>query len=413
MGAPVRHAAVGALASPPVSPSHLTRCAPPAIGAGRPKLARLTRSGVDLNNHLMSKVPNSSLHWRARTQQWRWVCTRVRSESSIELVLAEGTSRCVLAVHIEAGPGIDASVELDAFEGESLVLAATLRYAGIIAHLTALSLRPWRCVEVLRAPERAELRGAEALRFAFLLSDAPDSAHAAAEADSPLATAGHVRLHRDDASRWHSSTGWRAPPPQALAALPLALQIVVPAPTPFCRAELRALRPGGAVLLGRGICDGLPCALHLPGQVGHAPAALRGGRLVLSGPFTSGPPLKPLHPRKPHMENSSFTAPQPDATDAQAATLEPPADTAPRLANPAFLDELPVALDFHLGQISVSLSDLQAELAEGSVFEIDQPLGAETVSVRAGGLELARGELVQVGDMIAVRITRLASHGSV
>lgn len=407
-----RHAVTGALLSTPV-PSPIGRPAPPAVGTTRPTLARLTRSGVNLNNHLMNKVPYSNLLWRERSQQWRWVSAKVRSESSIELVLAEGESRCVLAVHNEGTAGIDASIELDAFEGESLVLAATLRYAGIIAHLAALCLRPWRCIDVFRSPARAELRGAEALRFAFQLVAAPDSGLAVAAADDNPATTGHVRLPRDDAQGWHSSAGWRAPPSQALAALPLALEIVLAAQPPFCRSELRALRPGGAVLLGRGVDNNLPCALILPGHAGHAPAALRGGQLVLRGRFVAGPPMRPFHSRKPDMKNPSITAPHVDAETAAADALEPPAGSPQDGANRALFDELPVALDFHLGQISVSLSDLQAELAEGSVFEIDQPLGTETVSVRAGGVELARGELVQVGDMIAVRITRLASRGPV
>ena len=113
------------------------------------------------------------------------------------------------------------------------------------------------------------------------------------------------------------------------------------------------------------------------------------------------------------MANPLTTATHTLATADQAGAHEPPDNPSQEFTSQVLFDQLPVALDFHLGQISVSLSDLQAELAEGSVFEINQPLGAETVSVRAGGLELARGELVQVGDMVAVRITRLASRGSV
>ena len=145
MGSSAQNLVMGAqpIASAPAG--HTGRQAPFAIGVTRLQPARLTRSGVDLNNHLMRNVPLSSLQWHARTQQWRWVCAKVSSDSTVELVLADGECRCVLAIHSESTAGIDSSIELDAFEGEPLVLAATLRYAGIIAHLAALSLRPWRC----------------------------------------------------------------------------------------------------------------------------------------------------------------------------------------------------------------------------------------------------------------------------
>ena len=394
---------------------------PPALGATRPWLAQLTRAGIALNRHLVGTAPNSRLPWQGRAQQWRWLGIATPGPSVVELVLADGESRCVLAIHAEADAGIDPSIDLDAFEAEAFVLAATLRHEGVIAHLAALSRRSWRCIDAVRAPAHAGLRDAEALSFSFSLSDSADllkdtssdTPNDAQRAASRTLASGHVRLPQRDAERWQGCTGWRAPPAPAIAALRVALAIEAVAEMPFSRVELRALRPGGAVLLHR--CrggtdiDGLHCTIGLPGRAGHAAATLRDGRVRLRSRFVGGPPSHPVHPRKPAMPSHS-TIEAPDNAS------HPPAGAAHALREvpeTSFLDALPVALEFHLGQVSLKLSDLQAELAEGSVLEIDQPLGTETVSVRAGGVELARGELVQVGDMIAVRITRLVSRGSV
>jgi type III secretion protein Q len=66
-----------------------------------------------------------------------------------------------------------------------------------------------------------------------------------------------------------------------------------------------------------------------------------------------------------------------------------------------------VELEFHIGHLTLPFGDLAAELAEGRIFDLGEPLGTQSVSVRAGGVELARGELLQVGDALAVRITRM------
>lgn len=79
-------------------------------------------------------------------------------------------------------------------------------------------------------------------------------------------------------------------------------------------------------------------------------------------------------------------------------------------ASPA-IDTMPIVLDFHLGQASLPLSELSAALAPGYVIELGRPLDTHTVAVRANGQLLAHGELIQVGDQLAVRISRIASDG--
>jgi type III secretion protein Q len=85
-----------------------------------------------------------------------------------------------------------------------------------------------------------------------------------------------------------------------------------------------------------------------------------------------------------------------------------PADSA------SALNTMPVTLEFHIGQISLPLAELPAALAAGYVIGLNRPLDGDAVTVRANGHTLAYGELVQVGDHLAVRIARIAQDdGSV
>jgi flagellar motor switch/type III secretory pathway protein FliN len=371
---------------------------PPAWGARQPVLPRLDRVQLELRNHLLARARHCEARIADRLQEWRWCDGEVSSAHAIELVLADGTSECVLAIHGESHAGIDAGIDLVAFEGEALVLAATLRYAGVVAHLAALSARRWQCVDVVHASGTPQYRGPEYLRFAFELRDA---AAGAARFGEPGCTQGHVRLHREEADRWTATFGSPAPASALLQTVPIALKIVLRTVPPLTPAELRAIKPGGGVLIGRGDARSLACTLALPGRSGFLAARLQGQRLTVCGPLTRGAPPHPPTSRRPAMHSPA------DADDTNAALAANPDDDASPPADNTLFDAVPVALEFHIGHLTLPFGDLAAELAEGRIFDLGEPLGTQSVSVRAGGVELARGELLQVGDALAVRITRM------
>jgi flagellar motor switch/type III secretory pathway protein FliN len=378
-------------------PAVAHRPLPPARLAQQPVLPRLDRSQLELRNHLLGRARHCAARVAERRQEWRWCDGEDSNAHAVELVLADDASECLLSIHGESLAGIDTGIDLAAFEGEALVLAATLRYAGVVAHLAALSARRWQCVEVAHAGGSVRHRAAEYLRFAFELHDA-----GAPASEAPGRTRGHVRLHRDDAHRWATTSGGPAPASDRLKALPIALGIVLRTVTALMPDELRVIAPGGGVLIGRAEAQGLACTLTLPGGSGFVAARLQGQRLAVSGPMTAGAPPRPLPPRRSAMHSPA------DADDLTAAAGPDPAeDASARAAHPVF-DSVPVALEFHIGQLTLPFGDLAAGLAEGRIFELGEALDMQSVSVRAGGVELARGELLQVGDALAVRITRMS-----
>lgn len=73
----------------------------------------------------------------------------------------------------------------------------------------------------------------------------------------------------------------------------------------------------------------------------------------------------------------------------------------------ASMQEMQVTLVFELARQAASLRDVQS-LAPGHIIELG-PLAEQHVSVLANGARIGEGEIVQVGDATAVRLTRLAA----
>jgi type III secretion protein Q len=75
----------------------------------------------------------------------------------------------------------------------------------------------------------------------------------------------------------------------------------------------------------------------------------------------------------------------------------------PDLANE--LDEIEVALSFELGRLNVELRELKS-IGPGYLF----PLGrdpAHAIDIIVNGRKIGQGEIVQIGETIGVRATRL------
>ena len=90
-------------------------------------------------------------------------------------------------------------------------------------------------------------------------------------------------------------------------------------------------------------------------------------------------------------------------TPAQAGSAQPAADMA------QLLDGLPVRVSFDLGELQLSLQELST-LQAGYTFELATPK-ARPVTIRANGQPVAKGEIVQIGEQIGVRLVEVG-HGN-
>jgi flagellar motor switch protein FliN/FliY len=75
------------------------------------------------------------------------------------------------------------------------------------------------------------------------------------------------------------------------------------------------------------------------------------------------------------------------------------------LTNEAILGEIPVEVVVELGRLRMVLRDLAA-LSENDVLELDQPVD-RPLELRVSDRKLAQGELMMVGDRVALRLTEV------
>lgn len=91
--------------------------------------------------------------------------------------------------------------------------------------------------------------------------------------------------------------------------------------------------------------------------------------------------------------------------------LSPPPELVMSDANTAgAADNIPVSLDFELGNLALSLGELAA-LKPGYVFELPGSLEKLRVGIRANGTRIGQGELVAVGDVLGVQLLSLDVDG--
>lgn len=145
------------------------------------------------------------------------------------------------------------------------------------------------------------------------------------------------------------------------------------------RAELLALRVGDVVLVAAPSCDR---------------AADGTARLWLATQGQGGLPVR-LSGHQVHVLQA--WSPRPMNT-----ALESPA---PSDEQPLALDSVPVSLSFDLGEIQLPLAEL-SQLAAGQSFDLGRPL-AGAVRVRANGLLVGLGELVEIDGRLGVALTQI------
>ena len=74
-------------------------------------------------------------------------------------------------------------------------------------------------------------------------------------------------------------------------------------------------------------------------------------------------------------------------------------------ADVTFIHEIPVDLVVELGRARLTIKEL-AELSNDEVVELDRPSDSP-LDVIVGGKIFARGEVVMVGERLALRVTEL------
>ncbi len=77
-------------------------------------------------------------------------------------------------------------------------------------------------------------------------------------------------------------------------------------------------------------------------------------------------------------------------------------------SNISFLSDIPIELTVELGRAKLTVREL-AELTKDDVIELDR-LASQPLDILAGGRVFARGEVVVIGDRVALRVTELVGN---
>lgn len=144
--------------------------------------------------------------------------------------------------------------------------------------------------------------------------------------------------------------------------------------------DWRSLRPGDAIVVGRSVRPP-PLQAQAAGRAWPLAATSNGWRV--EGAAQPLPPNPTSLPERKMSENDDNTA--------TAAAVEDPARN------------LPVRVEFEIGQVELSLGEL-ADLQPGYVFALPAQLEGANVVIRANGRSSGRGEVVAVGDTLGVRL---------
>lgn len=150
---------------------------------------------------------------------------------------------------------------------------------------------------------------------------------------------------------------------------------------------LRSLEIGDAIVLEQ---PHEAATIVVIGEYLIAPGHLDGSRVILQ--------VRPRQAADTAMEiwlmteNTGLDSPGPESLTPQETSLQ----------------NLQVTLLFELARQTATLRDIQS-LVPGHVVELG-PLAEQRVSVLANGARIGEGEIVRVGDAVAVRLTRLAAR---
>lgn len=71
---------------------------------------------------------------------------------------------------------------------------------------------------------------------------------------------------------------------------------------------------------------------------------------------------------------------------------------------------IPVRVNFSAGRVMLAFETLR-KIAPGYVFELNKRLDDSTIAIHANDAPIAYGELVVIGDLVGVRVTRMLSAG--
>jgi type III secretion system YscQ/HrcQ family protein len=349
------------------------------------ELSGADADSVEALNHLLGRAQVSVLKSADQEYTWNWHERTDRPTDSgpiIGMALeAEGVQLAFWSRWTQRSELV-ADIDTDAFHGAARVLALTRRYSLLIDHLNSITGCSWLPREVrFDAPGKAS-EGQQSSAGFSVMDDRNEPAFK-----------GWIRFDANAVhllNRVQGRPGSREP---AIAQVPSHLRICLTSPA-LTVEQLRSLVPQSAIALGSHTHGKIEVRLVSACGRYQVPASLEEDRVTVEGSLLRVP-------------GAAF-----DNTKGLPMPIPPEASADTPGANQGVnVGDLPIELSFEIGHLNVALGELESSLRSGYTFSLNRELRHDSVVVRANGAVIASGELMKIGDMLAVRITGIESHG--
>lgn len=333
-----------------------------------PERAALSTRLLGCGEYLLHQDGDARLELRADVAQ------QVPHATTVELGHAHGRIRLVLAA--EHGSAAIGDRTWHDFSGDARLLAWAIAYERLLTQLADVLGSPLLPLELQPAP------GAAADLWHWVGFEHAHGEHASAS--------GLLGLDRAMMEALAAAPGWVREDASTTSsrrdAVPLPCHVSL-APLWLPAAGLGGLEPGDVLLAGRRdavlatlrlcACSGVPSIDHRYAWL----AACGSEGLAITRPLT-----------EVELRNDAMT----DDTSIEPTPGEP-GDVR---------ETIPVRVDVVLETLQLSLGEL-ARLGAGQVLNLGQPVDSATVSLRANGRVVGSGELVSLGELLGVKITRI------
>jgi flagellar motor switch/type III secretory pathway protein FliN len=340
---------------------------------------------VDALNHLLGPAQISTLRHTERPFTWSW---KSRDELPTDLSAGAG-----ITLEAEGGRlsfwsswarSSELVLDIDAglFHGDTWLLAMTRRHSPLIDHLGSIAGCSW-LPRAISDDESSPVSASQYSCAGFSVMNDQDE----------LAFEGWIRFDRSAASilnRAQGRFGWRAP---VMALVPSCLQICLSSPAVTVE-QLRGVVLHAAVVIGSHQQGKIPVRLVSACGGYEVAASLDGDWVTVESSFKRVAGATFANKRGLTMQSAPAMGDDTSTTN-QAVDV----------------GDLPVELSFEIGSLSVAFAELESSLKSGYTFNLNRELRHDSVLIRANGAVIANGELLKIGDMLAVRITGIESHG--
>lgn len=294
------------------------------------------------------------------------------------VVLTHAHGRISLVITAEHGSGAIGDRTWQDFDGDSRLLAWSLAYEPLLAELSELFGVPLLPVELLPAPASP----GETWHWLGLRFDRGESSHCE----------GMLGLDRSMLDAAASAEGWARGGEGAsrLGRNDVPLSCRLRLPTQVLQAStLKSIQSGDVLIVGHR--SSTISALRLNADTGLADVDTRyaWAASAETGGITVTRALTEAELRNDTMNQD----PPVEATDAAADVR----------------DAIPIRVELLLDTLELSLTELE-RIGAGQVLSLAQPVDGARVVLRANGKAFGSGELVSLGELLGVKVTRIGDQ---